>query len=205
MQELLFVARYADFDAALLDALSVALPAERLERALRAKNAETRAGLILGYALLRYGAERLLGHKELPTLSYGSCGKPYFPNTPIAFSISHSKLAVAVLFSASHTEIGLDLEELRALRPTLIRRYASDAELAKIRSDRDAILLWTKKEAAAKKSGMGLKGDLRGIDTRDTASLFFNLGDTEAALSVAPATVLTPDLVPTFLLPSNLL
>jgi phosphopantetheinyl transferase len=193
MDTLLLIARYSDFDDPLISTLCRKLPSDRRSRAERAKNLAARYGLVLGYALLEYGTRKLLGQNQVPILSYGEHGKPYLQSRALAFSISHSQTAVAVLLSRDLPEIGIDLEEVRAIRPSLSKRFASDSELRDLRSERDAILLWTKKEAVAKASGNGLQGDLREINTEDTASVTLDIGGIQTVLSVAPADALPSD------------
>lgn len=193
MDTLLLIARYSDFDDRAISILCRELPPDRRCRAERAKNAAARYGLVLGYALLSYGVRKLLGQDQVPTLSYGKSGKPYLSGRAPAFSISHSQTAVAVLLSTRLPEIGIDLEEVREIRPPLTRRFASDAELLRIRSECDAVSLWTKKEAVAKASGNGLQGDLREINTEDTASVTLDIGGIQTVLSVAPADAFPSD------------
>ena len=205
MDNLLLIACFSDFDEPTISKLATKLPKERCERALRAKNPAARAGAVLGYFLLAYGTHRLLGKSEMPMLSYGECGKPYLSDRSLAFSITHSKSAVAVLLSKSIPELGIDLEEVRPLRRRLIERFSSDTELSASRTAEDAILLWRKKEAASKHVGLGLKGDLRKIETEDTRSIFLSLGGIPSVLSVSPADALPEDLKPLILSARDLL
>jgi 4'-phosphopantetheinyl transferase len=205
MENLLVIARYSDFDEQALSALCEKLPTERRERAHRAKDLAAKAGTILGYALLSYGVRSLLERDAMPILTYGEHGKPYLSDRSLSFSISHSKSAVAVLLAKPLPEIGVDLEEVREIRPSLIGRFASDAELAEIRSDRDAVLLWTKKEAVVKRLGVGLGGDLRKIKTEDTASMLLCFGGIPSVLSASPANALPADCKHRFLTSSDLL
>ena len=100
-------------------------------------------------------------------------GKPYFPDCPLHFSISHSKNHVFCVLS-DHP-IGIDAEEKKReinlrladkiLSPPELARYAEAAD------KRDALLrLWVLKEAAAKHTGTGLQGypNQTDFDPQDT-------------------------------------
>lgn len=205
MEGLILFALRSQFDASDLSALSERLPVTWLDRARRHGNPDARATSLLAYSLLLYGVRRMLGDRALPSLSLGEHGKPFFSEGGLSFSITHTKNAVAVLLSRTHKELGLDLEEIRPLRPSLTRKFASDAELAKIESSHDGVALWTKKEAVAKQTGIGLRGDLRSIPTDDTRTVSITLGDTRSALSVSPAAALTEETRLITLSPSELL
>ena len=205
MDTLLLVACYADFDAPALSALTETLPSERRERALRAKDPSARAGTVLAYRLLAFGARSLLGRDDLPPVSVGTYGKPFFEDGSLAFSISHSKDGVAVLLSKASAAVGVDLEGIRALRPELIERFSSASERREIRTAEDAVALWTRKEAVLKRTGLGLRGHLPEVDVSDTRSILLSVGGIPSVLSVSPATVLKGDTVVRFLSPAELL
>ena len=88
-------------------------------------------------------------------------GKPYFPDSPYHFSLSHTpRHAVCVL---SDRNVGVDAEETdRRVHPGLAGKILSAPERERVdRSDdpRLALLrLWVLKEAAAKLTGEGLRG-----------------------------------------------
>ncbi len=205
MDSLLLLAELSQFDEPTLSKIAKGLPDDRRDRANRAKNPIARASEILAYALLAYGVKQLLPEESMPTVAYGEFGKPYFPEHSLAFSITHSRHAVAVLLSKAFGEVGIDLEEIRPLREALVQRIAGQSELCEIHSDADAIALWTKKEAFAKREGKGLRGDLREIPTDDTRTVFLASGETRFVLSVSPVAALTRETRQTVLSPSELL
>ena len=99
--------------------------------------------------------------EECPPVLVTNRGKPYFQDSPLHFSISHTKNhAFCVL---SPVPVGIDGEEMdrnvnlrladKILSPREYSRYeaASDKRRALLR-------LWVLKEAAAKLSGEGLRG-----------------------------------------------
>ena len=116
-----------------------------------------RSGHDAGRELLKEMYERRTG-KALPAVCVTSRGKPYFPDSPHYFSISHTKRrAVCAL---SDKPVGVDVEETdrqidlrladKILSPAELRRYetAEDKRLALLR-------LWVLKEAYAKLTGRG--------------------------------------------------
>ena len=105
--------------------------------------------------------------EDLPEILSGKFGKPYFPNAPYCFSISHTKNhAFCVL---SEKNVGLDAEELtRTVKSGLAEKILSPAEFAEYTraADKNRALLtfWVLKEAAAKLSGEGLRGYPKNTD-----------------------------------------
>lgn len=97
----------------------------------------------------------------LPEIGIGKRGKPYFVDSPVEFSISHTRRhAFCVL---SRTPVGLDAEELdRQIRPELAKVICSPGELARCQASADpcraVLALWVLKEAEAKRTGEGLWG-----------------------------------------------
>lgn len=107
-----------------------------------------------GRALLR----DLCGGK-LPQIAVTALGKPYFPQEPLHFSISHTKNHAFCCLS--HRKVGIDAEEMdRRVSPALAEKILSAAEKERYEasSDQNAALLrlWVLKEAYAKLLGKGL-------------------------------------------------
>ena len=99
--------------------------------------------------------------KECPEILTAPRGKPYFENSPLHFSISHTKNHAFCALSDS--PVGCDAEEKdRDINLRLAEKILSDSERArfeKVEDKRDALLrLWVLKEAAAKLTGEGLNG-----------------------------------------------
>lgn len=98
---------------------------------------------------------------DLPEIALTDRGKPYFPDSSWHFSISHTRLhAFCVL---SRKNVGLDAEELdRSIDLKLAEKILSPGEKARFDAapdKRKALLtFWVLKEAAAKRSGEGLRG-----------------------------------------------
>ena len=102
----------------------------------------------------RYGA-------PMPPVLRTERGKPYFENSGVHFSISHTKHHVFCVLSDE--EVGLDAEETdRDIPLKLAEKVLSPAEKARydvMTDKREALLrLWVLKEAQAKCTGLGLTG-----------------------------------------------
>ncbi len=96
-------------------------------------------------------------------------GKPHFRDSALPdFNLSHSgRLCAAVLSERTENTVGLDLEVLRSIPGYcgIAERFFSDEEkaaLASRQNDPDFFfLLWTQKEAYAKRTGKGLSALLK--------------------------------------------
>jgi len=102
-------------------------------------------------------------------LAYESGGRPYFPDAPIDFSITHTSSLVACALSVGKSSslgrIGLDAEVLCGRSPRsmerITARFFSDGERARFLASPDEstfLEIWTAKEALCKQSGIGLSG-----------------------------------------------
>ena len=96
----------------------------------------------------------------LPPIAVTDRGKPYFTDSPWHFSITHTK--GHAFCALSKQPIGIDAEELdRKVNPRLAEKILSPAEYAQYEAapDKNRALLtfWVLKEAAAKRSGEGLR------------------------------------------------
>ena len=116
---------------------------------------ESRNGHEAGRQLLAelYRAET---GQDLPRIAVTVQGKPYFPDTPWHFSISHTENHV--FCALSERNIGIDAEEAdRPIDPRLAERLLSPGELEKFDNSREMLLkFWVLKEAYAKLTGRGL-------------------------------------------------
>ncbi len=119
-----------------------------------------RSGHEAGRALLAKAYRERTG-EPCPEVHIAPGGKPYFPGSPVHFSITHTK--GHVFCALSDCPIGIDAEELdRNIRLELAEKILSPAERARFEAapdQRQALLrLWVLKEADAKCSGKGLQG-----------------------------------------------
>lgn len=119
-----------------------------------------RSGHEAGRELLRR-LYRMETGQALPEIRISPAGKPYFPDSPLCFSITHTpRHAFCVLADCN---VGIDAEEMdRTVREGTFRRTLSPAEQLRVASCRDRrmafLRLWVLKEADAKRSGEGLRG-----------------------------------------------
>lgn len=99
--------------------------------------------------------------EDLPEILITDRGKPYFPDGPWHFSISHTpKHAFCVL---SRNNIAIDAEEPdRKVNLKLAEKILSPWEKAQFdaaeNKEKALLTFWVLKEAAAKLSGQGLRG-----------------------------------------------
>ena len=119
-----------------------------------------RTGHDAGRALLAEAYRQETG-EELPEISVTDRGKPYFPNSPWHFSISHT--AAHAFCALSREPVGIEAEELdRKINPRLAEKILSPEEFARYEAAADKhrtlLTFWVLKEAAAKLSGEGLRG-----------------------------------------------
>ena len=113
-----------------------------------------------GRKLLQRLYEQYTGSPMPPILTTDR-GKPYFADSPVFFSISHTKDRVFCVLS--HKQVGLDAEKQdRKIDLALAEKILSDREKQRwdAQPDKRAALLklWVLKEAQAKLTGLGLQG-----------------------------------------------
>lgn len=129
----------------------------------RKRTAEHEAGSML----LQYALRQEYGLPEVPELAVGTYGKPFFPAYPqIQFNISHSgKWAVCAL---GQTELGIDIEYGREVKPGLAERTLTERERGWMERNADEkkafIRLWTLKESYIKTTGEGLRTPLKTVE-----------------------------------------
>ena len=96
---------------------------------------------------------------KLPEIAETPLGKPYFPESALHFSISHTKCHAFCCLAEEN--VGIDAEEMdRRVSPALADKILSQAEKTRYAAsaDKNAALLrlWVLKEAYAKLLGKGL-------------------------------------------------
>lgn len=131
-----------------------------IERLLSIKRREARLESLAALSALRAIIEKAQISTHDLTILREEGGKPYFSNLPIYFSLSHSSgLSVAAL---SDSPIGIDVEQISDKRDVfrLSKRFFAPSEYSLVRESSEPILsfysLWTRHEAFAKASGLGL-------------------------------------------------
>lgn len=92
-------------------------------------------------------------------------GKPYIPQSPLHFNVSHCGSAIAVAFCEE--EIGVDIEFVREYSEAVVKRYFTDDEKSYIENATENeekcirfFEIWTAKEAFLKLYGVGISGGL---------------------------------------------
>lgn len=113
----------------------------------------------IGRQLLSRGLQTEYGISELPAISLGLFGKPFFPDYPgIHFNISHCRRAVVCIISEK--EVGIDVECVDRFDQDLAQYISNPREFEKIIKSQDPALAfaicWTRKESYCKLTGKGL-------------------------------------------------
>lgn len=119
-----------------------------------------RSGHETGRDLLRQLYREETG-QDLPEILTTDRGKPYFSDSSLCFSISHTPNHVFCVLSKHN--VGIDAEEAdRAINLKLAEKILSPAEKRQFDAAADPrkvlLTFWVLKEAAAKLSGEGLRG-----------------------------------------------
>lgn len=160
--------RLNEFD---LGAALLLLPEQRREQALSFKFEAGRRQSVAAYLLLCEGLSREYGFTKPPVFEYGEHGKPFIKTPPgyesslSFFNLSHCReAAICVL---SDRPVGVDIESIREFRESLARYTMNESELHQIlQSDTPAeafIRLWTMKEATLKRSGEGIRNNMKDV------------------------------------------
>ena len=142
------------------------LSEQRRNQCLKFRHEQGRRTCAAAYLLLREGLKSEYGINEPPVFEYGEHGKPSIAGHPeICFNMSHCReAAICVL---NDKPVGVDVESIRRYSESLARYTMSDAELMQIeqaaRSDVEFIRLWTLKEAVLKRSGEGIRNDMKHV------------------------------------------
>lgn len=126
-------------------------------RFLADKKLSVGAGILLDKGLQEYGLR-----EANVRIAYGENGKPYLPDYPqIHYNLAHSgKMALAAF---AQTEVGCDIEEIKAASLKLARRffcpneYEYIAQFAGCKQDYAFYRIWTLKESFLKVTGMGMR------------------------------------------------
>jgi len=118
---------------------------------------------------------RELPQCQEPRYLYGEKGKPYFKDSPLSFSLSHS--GDLVLCAIADHEIGADVQKVIDLDwEKFARRFFSPEERERLGTDGESFFqLWCRKEAYGKMTGEGVAKYLgqsfleeeKGISTRE--------------------------------------
>ncbi len=141
---------------------------KRRERTARYRREADKRLSVAAELLLRYALSELSAEADLSRLEYGPHGKPYLPDCPFFFNLSHSgSFAVCAVGSV---ELGIDLEKKRDRGKDFSRIashfFSSEEEqvLADIADEAERMdcfyRLWTLKESYLKALGTGISQPL---------------------------------------------
>lgn len=150
------------------------LSSDERERAERYKIAEVAERFVLARGLLRRHLGAFLNADPSSLrFQYGEQGKPFLPDAPLSFNLSHSG-DWAVLAVAKGRELGVDIEKIRVLEnDRLPERYFSAPEAIVYRVTPDDhreeafFHFWTAKESFLKARGDGLSRGLKDYSFSD--------------------------------------
>lgn len=126
-----------------------------------------------GLELLAFGLKTLYDIHDMPMISHGTHGKPFFPyREDIHFNISHCD--GLVVCAISDAPVGVDVERIAPVSGNLLKRVLTVEELDQLSGHpRDGgeylekfYRFWTLKESAVKESGKGLSQEPRDISFR---------------------------------------
>ena len=146
------------------------MDAEKQGRVERLRRAEDRARSVCADHLARLLLTQVSGETSF-RFNTGENGKPTVLNCPWQFNLSHSGYFAAC--AVSEAPVGIDIEQLRPIRPALMRRVCTEQELRYVGKDSGRFLqLWTAKEAYLKFTGEGIAYDLRSVEVADETGLF---------------------------------
>ena len=123
-----------------------------------------RSGHQVGRQLLAQLYHQATG-ETLPPIAVTENGKPYFPDSPGHFSMSHTEQYA--FCALSRQNIGLDAEEKgRKVSPAMLEKFLSPTEKSRVGEDpQDGFLrLWVLKEALAKLTGKGIGNWIKNTD-----------------------------------------
>lgn len=131
---------------------------EYIDRVAERNNDISAAESLTALILLSRSIQKIGMDTENLALCRDSNGRPFFEDSTIDFSISHSHGAVAVAISDS-CRVGIDVEAAD-MSPERVKkladRYLSATEASAISSAEDFCRLWTQREAYVKQSGTPL-------------------------------------------------
>ncbi|HEX2867291.1 MAG TPA: 4'-phosphopantetheinyl transferase superfamily protein [Ignavibacteriales bacterium] len=92
-------------------------------------------------------------------LQYSEAGRPFFPNAPFDFNISHTDGCAAVAFS-DDCRVGIDVEKIKAIDFSDFTGYFTSEQWNDIHDADDKLIkfyyYWTLIESGAKADGRGL-------------------------------------------------
>lgn len=93
-------------------------------------------------------------------------GKPYFKDNPFYFNVSHCDTMVACILD--EVPVGIDIEEIRAFNPKVVKKAFTDKESNFIKNEGSPeemfFKIWTLKECHVKATGEGMRTPFSKLD-----------------------------------------
>ena len=176
---------------ALGESVRAAFPAkenkEFLDEITARKNNESVKDSLTALILLSKLVKKLGADVDSLVLCREKNGRPYFENSSLDFSITHSHGVVAVAITDSG-RVGIDVESSnmtpeRAER--LAQRYLSAKEASSLSSVEDFFSVWTEREAYVKQNGTPLADALKNGVGSDVKIYHFEICGFPASLCFA--------------------
>ena len=140
------------------------LSGDRCAKMRRLRSSLSKKASVAAYLLLRVALVEIYSIDEAVEFEYAEKGKPLLKDYPdIHFSLSHSKSTVAC--AVSDVEVGVDVQNISPISDRLAKRVLTEFEYARFKEspapDEYFCEIWTIKESYLKKTGQGIRFDLR--------------------------------------------
>ncbi|MBQ7039647.1 MAG: 4'-phosphopantetheinyl transferase superfamily protein [Clostridia bacterium] len=156
----IYIVKADNVDEYTFSSLITLLPDKEKQRILLKRDNQAKINSLVAAFLIRYIIKKKFNipFDEITILRDGK-GKPYIKErNDIDISISHSENIVACAVSKS--PVGIDIQKIKEVSDSLIKRICSEEEVNEISNSSDPVSsfinTWTKKEAILKKKGTGI-------------------------------------------------
>ena len=142
------------------------LSGDRYTKMQRLRSPINKKASVAAYLLLRIALMEVYGIDEAVEFGYAKEGKPLLKDYPdIHFSLSHSKITAAC--AVSDVEVGVDVQYISPISDRVAKRVLTELEYTKFKEspapDEFFCEIWTIKESYLKKTGQGIRFDLRDL------------------------------------------
>lgn len=146
---------------------------KRIQKFMRQQDA---CASLIGKLLLMRGFRDFGLPDDLLDLQLGKYGKPYLPNHPIGFNISHSGNCIVCIVTDESCSLGVDVEEIKPIAVVDLPSVWTPEEWKDIETGSLDVFYeyWTRKEAIIKLDGRGISIPLDTIDVRKQEIIFDN-------------------------------
>ena len=153
---------------------------ERRDKALRYRFTLSRKLSVGVYLLLCLALKEEYGIEEAVLFSYNENGKPFLKDYPhIHFNLSHCKKALAC--AVSDSEVGVDVQDIRPVSEKVAKRVLTENEYTGYKAaqspDEYFCEIWAVKESFLKRTGQGIREDLRKISAESITKKTVYSGD----------------------------